>query len=458
MAVSRLTADIAVTIKSYGTKIGQSFQDTSSHIQHFLGYMRQQAFSVIEMQQVFALFSDGLKKSCSGKDVEYFQNLQRTVWEVMENPGWIYYENNSTRNGIKNVKRLQKQKPQPTRSVALEIKILDQLVDLAPAEAQSNVLKTCTACHNSDCAPLITCDGVYCLNRYHYACVNLTSKKVNQMKFFFCQDCKKPKTKTKKRTSAPIPKQKPSSNSEQSKKRPPPIPSPVVKKKPRPDSAAATGGTQSTAVSSRAIIPTVSMPDALADIAKKTPSVSLVESDHVAAGHSDEDDCAGAQRSHLLPDADHGNCAVPKKPGGTAAIEQFQWSTLAGDNDICLATLESLLNGDSVDEDDLQRIEKSARRLLKNRCVAMCNLYHNESFLRLLEKAEVALEAYEGQEQPSSMECLEQALKQFGFVLTPRMWTRCELVLIMVLLIDPNYCYQNINQKRPDLDENLQNR
>jgi hypothetical protein len=87
------------------------------------------------------------------------------------------------------------------------------------------------------------------------------------MNTFVCQDCesktKKPKTKSKKPTSAPIPKQQPSNNPEQSKKRPLPSLSPVVNKKPRQDSAAATGATHPTAVSSRANIPTVSMPDAL---------------------------------------------------------------------------------------------------------------------------------------------------------------------------------------------------
>jgi len=187
------------------------------------------------------------------------------------------------------------------------------------------------------------------------------------------------------------------------------------------------------------------------------PSPAKIQ-ETVAITQSVEDDCPGAQRSHLLPDADNGNCAIPKKAGGTAAIEQFQWSTLAGDNDICLATLESLSNGDSVDEDELQRIEKSALRLLKNRCVAMCNFYQNDGFLRLWEKAEIAIAAYEGQEEPSTMTSLAKELKKFGFVLTPRMWTRCEIVLIMVLLLDPNLHYLNINQKKPGLDEDLQNR
>ena len=91
---------------------------------------------------MFALFSDGLKGSCSGKKVEYFQNMQRTVWEVMENPGWIYFENNTKRNSITNQGNAKYLQLQPTRSVALEMKILDQLVDLAPAEAQPNVLET----------------------------------------------------------------------------------------------------------------------------------------------------------------------------------------------------------------------------------------------------------------------------------------------------------------------------
>ena len=280
MAVSRLTADIANTIKCYGMQIGQSFQDTSCLIQTFLGYMRQQAFSVIEMQQVFALFSDGLKGSCSGKKVEYFQNMQRTVWEVMENPGWIYFENNTKRNRIKNQGNAKHLQLQLTRNTALEMKILDQLVDLAPAEAQPNVLRTCTACHKSDCAPLITCDGACCLNRYHYACVNLTSKKVRQMNNFFCQDCK---TKTTKRTSTPIPKQQPSSNPDQSKKRHLPFLRPVDRKKQRNDSAAAIGAANSTAVPYRAKIPTVSMPGALA---KKTHIPPSPISFPPSAGHS----------------------------------------------------------------------------------------------------------------------------------------------------------------------------
>jgi hypothetical protein len=88
----------------------------------------------------------------------------------------------------------------------------------------------------------------------------------------------------------------------------------------------------------------------------------------------------------------------------------------------------------------------------------MCNFYQNDGFLRLWEKAEIAIAAYEGQEEPSTMTSLAKELNKFGFVLTPRMWTRCEIVLIMVLLLDPNLHYLNINQKKPGLNEDLQNR
>ena len=54
------------------------------------------------------------------------------------------------------------------------------------------------------------------------------------------------------------------------------------------------------------------------------------------------------------------------------------------------------------------------------------------------------------------MEALEAQLRMVGFALTPRMWTKTELSLIMVVLLDPHLKYMSINQKQGE--EVLQNR
>jgi hypothetical protein len=50
-----------------------------------------------------------------------------------------------------------------------------------------------------------------------------------------------------------------------------------------------------------------------------------------------------------------------------------------------------------------------------------------------------------------------QELKKFGFVVSPRMWTKLELLMLMVIILDPKLFYMGIRQKDRK-DERDQNR
>ena len=144
----------------------------------------------------------------------------------------------------------------------------------------------------------------------------------------------------------------------------------------------------------------------------------------------------------------HGDSDLLKVAKGTASVEQFCWSTLSTDNDFCLSTLESLSQRvDRFDEDETKSTENELLRLLRCRCVALFNFYNNTCFLVLLREAEEAIRAYGGIESPILPDKMQQLLRDRGFVLTPRMWTKIELACIMVLLIDPHLSYLGIEQK-----------
>jgi len=150
----------------------------------------------------------------------------------------------------------------------------------------------------------------------------------------------------------------------------------------------------------------------------------------------------------LMVPGSHGDSNVAKVAKGTASVEQFCWSTLEADNDFCLSTLEILSYGDHLfHEDETKSTEVELLRLLRCRCVALFNFYNNCCFLFLLEEAEDAIRTYGGIQSPIVPEVMQKLLRERGFVLTPRMWTKIELACIMVLLIDPHLSYLGIEQK-----------
>jgi hypothetical protein len=163
------------------------------------------------------------------------------------------------------------------------------------------------------------------------------------------------------------------------------------------------------------------------------------QSANLAKGEGNQD--------RLFQPGNHGDSVPPKVARGTASVEQFCWSTLSTDNDFCLSTLESLSHGVHLFDEDETKTEVELLRLLRCRCIALFNFYNNACFLFMLQEAEDAIRTYGGIESPILPEVMQELLRERGFVLTPRMWTKIELVCIMVLLIDPHLSYLGIEQK-----------
>jgi hypothetical protein len=160
-------------------------------------------------------------------------------------------------------------------------------------------------------------------------------------------------------------------------------------------------------------------------------------------------------QDRLMVPGSHGDSVPSKVAKGTASVEQFCWSTLSTDNDFCLSVLESLSHSVNLsDEVETKSTEKELLRLLRCRCIALFNFYNNACFLLMLQEAEDAIRTYGGIESPIVPEVMQQLLRDRGFVLTPRMWTKIELACIMVLLIDPHMSYLGIEQKNETEKQN----
>jgi len=86
-------------------------------------------------------------------------------------------------------------------------------------------------------------------------------------------------------------------------------------------------------------------------------------------------------------------------------------------------------------------------------------LYSNPEFNVLYSEASKALDDYKGTEPIKCRSFVEKNLCQYGFIITPRMWSKLEILLIMCILLDSSMVYQHINQKTgSDRQEQTQNR
>jgi hypothetical protein len=125
----------------------------------------------------------------------------------------------------------------------------------------------------------------------------------------------------------------------------------------------------------------------------------------------------------------------------------------------CISTLESLARKPSSDHSEFAAEYKVALEHLQNRCIALARFYANNEFNVLYEEATHALDDYEGKELIQTRAIVEANLRSYGFFITPRMWSKFEIILIMCVLLDSSLVYQSINQKTgPARTENDQNR
>jgi hypothetical protein len=142
-----------------------------------------------------------------------------------------------------------------------------------------------------------------------------------------------------------------------------------------------------------------------------------------------------------------------KQPMSASKVEDFFWATLPNSTETCIDILELLAAGKTVHAD----VEKDGLAMLVGRCRALQSLYANQEFQEFLGIAQEALESYEGKQSPYARTFMLRELKKFGFVVSPRMWSKLELLMLMVIILDPKLMYMGIRQKDRK-DERDQNR
>ncbi len=170
-------ADIEV-IHNYSKSIGQAVVRTSEAIQEFIEWMNTKQKPAQWFCQVAKEFSTGLHKYLAGKTKKHIQNVERTVWQIIETPGWVFHTTNTFRNrdenlraALKSLEELASQKP----STVTEVDDISERMQL------------CVVCGRHGC--LVLCVGESCLNRYHWSCSGVKSNEVGE-RSFFCRECK----------------------------------------------------------------------------------------------------------------------------------------------------------------------------------------------------------------------------------------------------------------------------
>ena len=105
-SLSLVCSEDVNVINGHSDKIAQAVETTSNAVREFLQWMNTKSGTAQWFREVAQLFSIGLSRSLEGKDSKYIQNVERTVWQIIENPGWILMDSNTTRNASKNERRI----------------------------------------------------------------------------------------------------------------------------------------------------------------------------------------------------------------------------------------------------------------------------------------------------------------------------------------------------------------
>jgi hypothetical protein len=436
-------ADIEV-IHRYSATIGNAVLSTSEAIQQFLDWMNTQQRPSQWFRQVAIEFDDGLRQSLAGKSLGHIRNVQRTVWQIIETPGWIFHTANQRRNADANVRALK----------SLEEFASQKPESVTEVDEVSDSLHLCTKCKKR--GSLVICSSQFCLNRYHWKCSGLKSNEVGDGDYF-CQECNPNFVagiqakrvadvvaggKNKKRRKS---HQRPSKGGNKSKT------ISCVPEQHDGESETLDSNSDDACVHGGAGGPATEAHDTSDSAVEPCPAPCTL---HPATP---------APISRLISSSGHdditsSSSSSSRKAKGTASIEQFFWSTLSTDNEFCLLNLERLSHVPEISDEFESRLKSEVMRLLRSRCVGLFNFYDNVGFLKLHDDAVSAIDVYAGKQQPFDSAFLLEQLKEYAFVVTPRMWTGLEIALIMFLLLDPNLHYLNINQKNRAVQEETQNR
>jgi hypothetical protein len=449
------------TIRQFGFDVGRQVSATFDLVQKFIDWMGTQQRSCRWFTAAASEFSKALKEASQHRGEKYAKNLERTVWQVIQNPGFLMLDSNQSRNEQKNLELIQEEH---TR-----IRVLEEFESQIPSDVivvdeTKGMLSLCSKCKKT--GTIVLCDKINCINRYHYACAGVRKEEVDDREFY-CADCdpqflasivsqRKPKPKRPRRRSVAKPSKQNSSKN---------------KSKGQAEAEVSGGdGHEAEAPAGDGLDLTEESDssDEESDRSDDAPGSMRSSNDGGKAKSADPpgrlpalDDSQAPSSSRLRQNYDIDalrNSALPSLPKSTAVLEHFFWSHGQWTVEECISTLESLAKISS-DHSEFRDEYKLALALLNNRCIAFARLYSNPEFNVLYKEAVKALDDYNGAELIRSREFVESNLRQYGFFITPRMWSKLEILLIMCILLDSSLVYQHVNQKTgPERTEEKQNR
>ena len=176
-ATSTLSKTDFESIQVFGRRIGEKVLAATKVIEEFLTWIGNRALSIASFNEASAAFSVGLRSSC--KSDSHAKNLERVVWDLFQNPGWLLIDTNRCRNKKLNIARCR------------QIRALEDLTESKSDSIKPilNPLMVCGICQLP--GRIIICEGPGCIKRYHTACAGLDNRIINKIQHWYCESCSK---------------------------------------------------------------------------------------------------------------------------------------------------------------------------------------------------------------------------------------------------------------------------
>jgi hypothetical protein len=111
--------------------------------------------------------------------------------------------------------------------------------------------------------------------------------------------------------------------------------------------------------------------------------------------------------------------------------------------DTAIATLEALDGGAALTAKEYTYW----RSELHTRCQFLARLYREDDYMTLCDETLHLLDSYEGRQTDVNFDEYRRHLLEFGWVISPRMWTAHEIVVLCVILVNPCLQFSPILQK-----------
>ena len=143
------------------------------------------------------------------------------------------------------------------------------------------------------------------------------------------------------------------------------------------------------------------------------------------------------------------------KPASNAVLIDCLSACDASRTHAAIATLEYLDAGSTLIPKEYTFWQSE----LRSRCEFLARLYQDDDYTTLCVETLNLLDAYKGRETQGDFAAYHDHLGRYGWVISPRMWTAHEIVVLCVILVDPGLQFSAILQKdKGKIGEKRQNR